>query len=88
MARYAFEFTATGGSLDLCEMIVDRMVELFGISVKEAVGRINRKWAGREFEDLDLICHEDHDFWANEIYYGHDSHWWQNPPGLKPRPYP
>lgn len=88
MARYAFEFTATGSSLRLCERIVGRMVELFGISVEEAVGRINQQWAGLEFEDLDLICHEDQDFWANDMYYGHGSHWWRKPPGLKPMPYP
>jgi hypothetical protein len=88
MARYKFEFQATGRSLELCERIVDRMMELFGISVDEALGRINRGWAGFEFEDLDLICHETDDYWANTIYFGADSYWWLKPPGLKPLPYP
>jgi hypothetical protein len=87
MARYKFEFQATGDSLELCEAIVDRMVELFGISVDEALGRVNRVWRGRQFEDLDIICHETADSWANSIYFGRDD-WWLKPADLKPRPYP
>lgn len=88
MARYTFEFKASGDALDLCEQIVDRMVELFGIPVEEALGRVNQQWAGRDLDDDSLICHEDQDYWANNIYYGHGSHWWLKPPGLKPMPYP
>jgi hypothetical protein len=88
MARYNFEFQATGRSLELCEATVDRMVELFGISVDEALGRVNRQWRGFKFEDIDLIGHETDDYWARTIYYGADSYWWLKPADLKPRPYP
>lgn len=88
MARYKFEFQATGSSLALCENIVDRMMELFGISEDEALGRVNRQWRGFQFEDLDIVCHETDDYWANQIYFGSGSYWWSKPAGLKPLPYP
>jgi hypothetical protein len=88
MERYQFEFQATGASLRLCEDVVDRMMELFGISAEEALGRVNRKWGGRDLDNDSLICHEDQDYWANNIYYGHDSFWWLKPAGLEPLPYP
>jgi hypothetical protein len=88
MAQYKFEFQATGDSLALCERTVSRMTELFGISVDEALGRVNEQWRGCQFEDVDLICHETDDYWANTIYFGHDSFWWLKPAGLKPLPYP
>ena len=70
MSRYQFDFEAHGRSLELCERIVDRLVSLFGVPLEEAVGRVNKHWQGRVFEDLDIICHEDEDFWANNIYFG------------------
>lgn len=88
MVRYAFEFKASGDALDLCEQTVDRMVELFGIPVDEALGRVNRAWGGRDLDNDSLICHENEYYWANSIYYGHGSFWWLKPPGLKPMPYP
>jgi hypothetical protein len=88
MTLYEFEFQATGHSLELCEEVVGRMTELFGIPVDEALGRVNRHWAGLQFDDLDMICHENADYWANEIYFGNDSYWWLKPAGLTPLPYP
>jgi hypothetical protein len=88
MARYKFEFQTTGESLALCEDIVGRMMDIFGISEDEALGRVNRQWRGCPFEALDIICHETDDFWANQIYFGNDSCWWSEPAGLKPLPYP
>jgi hypothetical protein len=88
MARYKFEFQATGESLALCEDIVGRMVDTFGISEHEALGRVNRQWRACTFEAFDIICHETDDFWANQIYFGNDSYWWSEPARLKPLPYP
>jgi hypothetical protein len=34
------------------------------------------------------MFHENLDSWSRDIYFGHDSTWWQNPPGLTPLPYP
>lgn len=88
MGQYKFEFQATGDSLALCEQIVGRMTELFGISVDEALGRVNGQWGGLQFDDPDIICHETADYWANTIYFGKDSFWWLKPAGLTPVPYP
>ena len=82
---FSFETDAEGAAY--CHVIVDEMVELFGISHEEAAGRVNRQWQGQKIlGSADLVYHEEPFFWANEIYFGHDSNWWLNPPDLKPRP--
>lgn len=84
-----YEFKTDEQSRAFCNKIAERMVSLFNISVEEAVGRMNRLWSGQSFiGPKDLIYHEDEDFWANDIFYGGDSLWWANPPGLKPLPFP
>ncbi|MEW8987645.1 MAG: hypothetical protein AB2401_11715 [Bacillus sp. (in: firmicutes)] len=56
--------------------IAKKMMELFGISEKEAIGRINRHWRGETIKGpKDLIYHEDPEYWAKTIYYGKDSMW-------------
>jgi hypothetical protein len=67
-------------------MIANKMVELFGIFIDEAVGRINRDWRGQEIIGMDIIYHETEEYWAKTIYYG-GAHWWKGEEGLKPRPY-
>ena len=84
-----FEFTTDAQSAEFCETIVNRMVGLFGITVDEAIGRLNRDWKGLNLiGPTDMIYHEDEDYWAKTIYYGKGSNWWLNPPNLKPRSYP
>ena len=39
-------------------------------------------------DEDDLRYHETPTFWAHDIYYGADSYWWNNPPNLKPKPFP
>ncbi len=42
----------------------------FGASRAEAVARVNRAWAGVEFEPYpDLVCHEEPEYWAHRFYY-------------------
>ncbi len=82
-----FTFKTDEQSRDYCELILQEMVQLFGISEEEALVRMNRTWRGLEFlGDNDLIYHEDEEYWANNIYYGKDSMWWTDPPDLKPLP--
>ncbi len=83
-----FLFVTDKNSEEFCLLIAHKMVELFGISKEEAIGRINRDWKGQEIVGMDVIYHEDEEYWAKEIYYGHDSRWWKGETGLKPSSYP
>jgi hypothetical protein len=84
-----FTFTTDEQSELFCRTIVKRMIELFGITEEEAIGRVNRQWGGMALVGDELaIYHEDENYWAHAIYFGKSSRWWANPHGLKPRPYP
>lgn len=84
-----FTFATDDESEEFCRTIVSRMMELFGIGEDEATGRVNRQWNGMSLVGENLaIYHEDEDYWAHAIYFGKSSRWWDNPPDLKPRPYP
>jgi hypothetical protein len=91
------EFPCAGDAqaLNFCAAIAEEMVRSYGIPYREAVARINRQWSdpgpsGRTpriwMVGLDLAYHETPQFWASDIYYGHDSHWWT--PDARPRPLP
>lgn len=84
-----FEFITDDQSEEFCNEIAEKMIELFGISKDEAIGRINSLWRGLEIVGLDLIYHEDEEYWAKTIYYGHNSCWWlkEGKEELKPVPY-
>ena len=72
-----FEFRTDSEAQKFCELIVKSISELFDISSDEALARINIAWKGNEIvgED-DPIYHEDEEYWAKDICYGHDSAWW------------
>lgn len=74
------------------EGIVSTMVELFGISEEEAIGRINRDWTWGDLVGQPLVVyHEDPEYWAKTIYYGTDSYWWikeEKGEKIDPIPYP
>ena len=84
-----FEFVTDEESEEFCIEIAKKMIELFGISMDEAMGRINRCWEGLEIVGDDLIYHEDEEYWAKNIYYGKNSFWWlkEGSEDLKPLPY-
>jgi hypothetical protein len=85
----SYTFTTDDESSAFIDEIAATMVALFGIHREEAVGRINQFWNGQSFTGpLDLIYHEDQEFWAKTVCYGADVMWWLDPPGLAPRPYP
>ena len=82
-------------ALSFCGQIAEEMVRSHGIPYREAVARINRQWSdpgpsGRTpriwIVGLDLAYHETPQYWASDIYYGHDSHWWI--PDTSPQPLP
>jgi len=93
----AIEFESEDPELaaQVANAIAEEMVRSYGIPYREAVARINRQWSdpgpkGRTpriwMVGLDLAYHETAQFWASDIYYGHDSHWWT--PDARPQPLP
>jgi hypothetical protein len=85
--RFAFKTCAQTRAF--CEAIVGEMIRLFDIPEDEAVGRVNGQWQHLDLTDpLDVILHEDEVFWAKDIYFGHDSAWWNDEANAKPRPFP
>ena len=82
-----FNFKTDSSSKEYCEEIILEMTSLFGITEVEAYTRINELWSGVEIvgED-DLIYHEDPDYWAKDICYGHDSEWWLDEANAKLKP--
>lgn len=93
MRKYDCNFDDFGR--EFLDSIVDKMIELFGISEDEAVGRINRHWPGQGFFDIEredkeynMAYHELPHFWANSIYYTNDSLWWRPDGNVTPKPYP
>ena len=69
--------------------IVRELVRLFSISEEEAVGRVNRQWAGRSVTGhYNLIYHESPEYFAKTVYYGPGVLWWKGEAGLRGTPYP
>jgi hypothetical protein len=85
---HCFEFLVDDKSRAFCDEIIREMQSRLGVTESEALGRMNQLWKGVDFEGDDLRFHETADFWAMDIYYGHGSFWWTQPPGLKPIPFP
>lgn len=84
-----FAFTTNDKSDAFFREIARHMVSLFDIREEEAIGRINARWRGSTIaDDDDIIYHEKADYWANSVYFGHDSLWWTKPKNLKPLPFP
>ncbi len=93
------EFPCAGDAeaLAFCWQVADEMAALFGISLREAVARVNRHWsqAGADgrvprvwIVGLHIVYHEEPDYWAHCIYYGPDCNWWVPAQQLVPLPPP
>jgi hypothetical protein len=83
-----FRFETDERAQEFCEAIANQMINLFGISIHEAIGRINREWHNNPIIGDDIIYHETEEYWAKNIYFGKASEWWLSPPGLMPKPFP
>jgi hypothetical protein len=81
VTKIKFEFLTDQQSQAFCEKVAAEMCRLFGISLDEAVERIDAHWYEQEIlgED-DLVYHEDETFWANQIYYDQSYSWWLEKP--------
>jgi len=94
MRKYDCNFDDYG--LEFLNSITNKMIELFGITEDEAVGRINRRFSGQDFFDperpekeINIAYHEDEYYWANTLYYGKDSFWWiRKGEKIAPIPFP
>ncbi len=82
-----FKFKTDSEGYRFCRRIADEMKKQFNISEQEAFGRINENWKHLIIDQNSILFHEDEEYWAKDLYYGHDSYWWMNPPDLKPLPY-
>jgi hypothetical protein len=84
-----FSFVTDHDGEAFCVSIAAEMERLFEISRPEAIGRINRHWAGQTISGPDdLVYREDESFWAKAIYYTSDSNWWIPGSTLCVKPYP
>lgn len=90
MNEYDFDVDEEGRAF--CDGIVRNMVELFGISIDEAVGRVNRQWKGHHLNSHDdypgFRYREDAEFWAHRIYYKSSVTNWSRGEQLPTKPYP
>ena len=74
-----WQFPTDARSDALCREIARDMVSQFGISMTEAIGRINRDWKDRNWLGSEwgvLVYHETADEWARDIYFGKETAWW------------
>ncbi|QYR19156.1 hypothetical protein KZ483_14390 [Paenibacillus sp. sptzw28] len=87
-----YKFISKKDSYFICELIARAMIEEFGITEEEAVGRMNKLWGKYSTpidEDEEFLNLETPRDWAYIIYYGEDSEWWNKSKSvLTPRPYP
>jgi len=87
---YKFTIVTDEQSRKYLLRIAEEMVNFFGITEEEAIGRINRYWDNQEIMGDDLIYHELPSYWAKTIYSGNDLWWLKEKQGepIKPIPYP
>lgn len=86
-----FAFNTTPESLVYCLSICQEMTRLFGISEAEAIRRMNQRWHHVGFvtpDEINNLTHDVPDYWAKDIYYGHESMWWRDEVNCKPLPCP
>lgn len=74
-----FDFNTDAESQEYCEEIVCEIIALFGLTRNESIRRVNQYWKGTSIiGDDHVIYHENTDYWAKDICYGHESRWWLN----------
>lgn len=86
-----FTFRTNEESAAFVDLVAAELIGQFGIGRAEAIGRINRHWAGLTFltrEEIDTLTHELPSDWAMIIYFGADANWWVPGEGVEALPYP
>ena len=93
------EFPCAGdvAAMRFCRAIAAHMVRRFGISRREAIGRVNRLWSEPDARGvvprvwivgLDIAYHDTAAQWAAKIYFGGQPRWWDPEADLEPLPPP
>ncbi len=82
-----FKFITDKESQYFSEEIVREIIVQFGVSEREAVGRINQLWEGQEVIGDSVVYHEEPDYWAKVVCYGADCFWWVEGESPKLIPY-
>jgi len=87
-----FLFNTDRDSEVVCESVVWSLTEHFDVTAEEALGRVNRHWLGQTLAGDESLRFRSVEFWANMVYYGEASEWWNLDEAerqrLKPQPYP
>ena len=84
-----FSFVTDTKSEVYCLKIVAELIRQFGITQEEAIGRVNRSFAGQSLLGPDdWVYHETTKNQAQFIYYKPGVHWWLEGADLTPSPYP
>lgn len=64
-----FDFVTDNQSHDFCMSIASNIAQKYGISLTDAILRINRLWAGTTFSgENDIIYHRPENYWVDHIY--------------------
>lgn len=72
-----FAFKTDKESVEFVLEVAKLMSNGFGLSNSEALSMINAHWKGIDFTGSEhVIYHETATYFANEIYFGHESYWW------------
>ena len=86
-----WNFATTKEADEFCQRIASEIVRQFGMTFDEAIGGMNRHWAGATFvarDEIDLLTHERAQDWARIMVLGIDVDWWNAEQDLTPIPYP
>ena len=67
-----FIFPTSTENEDYCLEIAQAMTIFFGITLGDAIARINKQWGNVSFGDSELLYHEPPDYWAKFIFLGDD----------------
>ena len=81
MIKAPFVFPTNAETYDSCVQIYDFMSKHFGISMEEAIGRMNQHWRTLDHtnsEDQAQLFHEEPEYWACAIYLRSDVIWWHS----------
>lgn len=87
-----FSFAMDNETSEFFKQVATEMAKRFGISIDEAVGRVNQYWHGQIIDTNSLIFHKPPVHLAQMVYYEDGTYWWieewmaEHTP--KPRPYP
>ncbi|TDF35465.1 hypothetical protein EYS14_18780 [Alteromonadaceae bacterium M269] len=74
-----FTFETDKESYEFCIDVIKTLSHGFGMSENDALTLINKEWRHIGFFNKEHVFHhESAEYFANELFFGHDSYWWLN----------